>query len=104
MRQRPLHFGGATVHAHAARKGAADALLDVAAEVGASLVLVGSRGMHGTQAIRPGERSGQGVSSGALQRLDRRQREPMTAEVTPSPARGRCCTAKYDPGEHPWAL
>ncbi|HXR28158.1 MAG TPA: universal stress protein, partial [Solirubrobacteraceae bacterium] len=34
---------------HAVRKRAADALLDVAADVGASLIVVGSQGMHGAK-------------------------------------------------------
>jgi len=42
-------IGGAQVKTHAVRKRAADALLDVAADVGASLIVVGSQGMHGAK-------------------------------------------------------
>jgi len=41
----------ARVKTHAIRKGPADALLDVAAEVRASLIVVGSRGMHGAKRL-----------------------------------------------------
>jgi nucleotide-binding universal stress UspA family protein len=42
---------GASVHTHAIRKGAADALLEVAENVGADLIVVGSRGMHGAKRL-----------------------------------------------------
>ena len=40
---------GVNVETHAASGGAADAVLDVVEEVGADLVVVGSKGMHGTR-------------------------------------------------------
>jgi nucleotide-binding universal stress UspA family protein len=40
---------GVKVETHAVEKDPADALLEVAAEVGASLIVVGSRGMHGAR-------------------------------------------------------
>jgi nucleotide-binding universal stress UspA family protein len=40
---------GAKVKTHAVDHGAADALLEVSAEVGASMIVVGSRGMHGAK-------------------------------------------------------
>jgi nucleotide-binding universal stress UspA family protein len=42
-------IAGADAETHALHKGAADALLDVAMEVGASLIVVGSQGMHGAK-------------------------------------------------------
>jgi nucleotide-binding universal stress UspA family protein len=44
-------LGGAKVETHAVDKGAADALLEVAAEVDASLIVVGSKGMHGAKRL-----------------------------------------------------
>jgi nucleotide-binding universal stress UspA family protein len=40
---------GVKVETHAVEKDPADALLEVAAEVGASLIVVGSKGMHGAK-------------------------------------------------------
>jgi nucleotide-binding universal stress UspA family protein len=42
---------GAEVKTHALRKSPADALLEVADEVGADLIVVGSRGMHGAKRL-----------------------------------------------------
>lgn len=42
---------GATVRTHALDKSPADALLEVAAEVDADLIVVGSQGMHGTKRL-----------------------------------------------------
>ena len=39
------------VEVHAARGGAADALLEVAAAVGASMIVVGNQGMHGARRV-----------------------------------------------------
>jgi nucleotide-binding universal stress UspA family protein len=44
-------IAGATVETHAVHAGAADALLDVAAEIGASLIVVGNKGMHGARRL-----------------------------------------------------
>ena len=40
---------GVKVETHAVEKDPADALLEVAAEVGASMIVVGSKGMHGAK-------------------------------------------------------
>ena len=42
---------GARVTTHAVHAGAADALLDVAAEIGADLIVVGNKGMHGAKRL-----------------------------------------------------
>jgi nucleotide-binding universal stress UspA family protein len=42
---------GASVTTHAVHAGAADALLDVAAEIGADLIVVGNKGMHGAKRL-----------------------------------------------------
>jgi nucleotide-binding universal stress UspA family protein len=44
-----VRTSGVRVETHAVEKDPADALLEVAAEVGASLIVVGSRGMHGAK-------------------------------------------------------
>jgi nucleotide-binding universal stress UspA family protein len=44
-------MAGATVETHAVQKDGADALLEVAANVDASLIVVGSRGMHGAKRV-----------------------------------------------------
>jgi nucleotide-binding universal stress UspA family protein len=42
---------GLTAHAHAASGPAADAIVDTAASVGADLIVVGSKGMHGARRV-----------------------------------------------------
>ena len=44
-------IAGIQVHTHAVRTDAADALLQVASDVGASLIVVGNRGMHGVRRV-----------------------------------------------------
>ena len=45
------HFSDVPVSTHAARSDPADALVDLAAKVGASLIVVGNQGMHGAKRI-----------------------------------------------------
>ena len=45
------HIADIQVHTHAVQTDAADALLQVASDVGASLIVVGSRGMHGARRV-----------------------------------------------------
>src|SRR5947209_6720109 len=44
---RGAHVTGAPAHSHACQQDPADALLEVADQVGAKMIVVGSRGMHG---------------------------------------------------------
>ena len=44
-------FGGVTMKTHTLQKAPADALLEVADEVGATLIVVGDRGMHGASRV-----------------------------------------------------
>jgi nucleotide-binding universal stress UspA family protein len=44
-----IRAGGLEVHPHTVQSAPADALLDVAYEVGASMIVVGNRGMHGAR-------------------------------------------------------
>lgn len=44
-----VRFAGVPVSTHACQKGPADALLEVADEVDAKMIVVGSRGMHGAR-------------------------------------------------------
>jgi nucleotide-binding universal stress UspA family protein len=44
-------IAGATVKTHAVHASAADALLDVASEIDASLIVVGNKGMHGAKRL-----------------------------------------------------
>jgi nucleotide-binding universal stress UspA family protein len=44
-------MAGAMVETHAVHAGAADALLGVASEISASLIVVGSKGMHGARRL-----------------------------------------------------
>lgn len=44
-------LGGLQAETHAVHAAAADALLEVATEVGADLIVVGSRGMHGARRL-----------------------------------------------------
>lgn len=46
-----VRLNGVVVHGHAVRKDPADALLEVAEDVGASLIVVGSKGMHGAKRL-----------------------------------------------------
>jgi nucleotide-binding universal stress UspA family protein len=46
-----LRAGNVPVEVHTARGTAADALLDVAAAVGASMIVVGNQGMHGARRV-----------------------------------------------------
>lgn len=46
-----IRAAGVTVEEHMVQKGAADALLDVAKDVGASMIVVGSKGMSGARRI-----------------------------------------------------
>jgi nucleotide-binding universal stress UspA family protein len=49
-----VRLSGVEVTSHALRKDPADALLAVADEVGASMIVVGSKGMHGTRRLALG--------------------------------------------------
>jgi len=49
-----IRIAGLTVTPHAIRGDAADALIEVAEKVGATMIVVGSQGMHGAQRIRLG--------------------------------------------------
>ena len=49
-----IRLAGVEVSSHAVRKDPADALLDVADEVGASMIVVGSKGMHGARRLALG--------------------------------------------------
>ena len=42
---------GVTVHTHAVRANPTDALVSVAAQTGASLIVVGNQGMHGAKRV-----------------------------------------------------
>ena len=44
-----VRFAGVDVHTHACQQDPADALLDVAEQVDAKMIVVGSRGMHGAR-------------------------------------------------------
>ncbi len=44
-----VRFAGVDVHTHACQQDPADALLDVADQVDAKLIVVGNRGMHGAR-------------------------------------------------------
>jgi nucleotide-binding universal stress UspA family protein len=44
-----VRFAGIEVHTHACQQDPADALLEVADRVGAKMIVVGSRGMHGAR-------------------------------------------------------
>jgi nucleotide-binding universal stress UspA family protein len=46
-----VRTSGIDVHAHAVERDPADALLTVADEVGASMIVVGSKGMHGARRL-----------------------------------------------------
>jgi nucleotide-binding universal stress UspA family protein len=46
-----VRFAGVQVSTHVVRADPADALLKVAAEVGASLIVIGSQGMHGAKRV-----------------------------------------------------
>ena len=46
-----LRAGNVPVKVHAARGGAADALLEVAQAVGATMIVVGNQGMHGARRV-----------------------------------------------------
>ena len=49
-----VRLSGVEVTSHASRKDPADALLAVADEVGASMIVVGSKGMHGARRLALG--------------------------------------------------
>jgi nucleotide-binding universal stress UspA family protein len=49
-----VRIAGAEVQTHAVQKDPADALLDVANEVGANMIVVGNRGMHGARRLALG--------------------------------------------------
>lgn len=49
--QAAVRLAGVTVHGHAAQGDPAHALLETADEVGATLIVVGSRGMHGAKRV-----------------------------------------------------
>ncbi|HTU98211.1 MAG TPA: universal stress protein [Solirubrobacteraceae bacterium] len=49
-----VRLSGLEASAHAVRKDPADALLEVADEVGASMIVVGSKGMHGARRLALG--------------------------------------------------
>ncbi len=49
-----IRIGGLTVTSHAIQKDPADALIEVAEEVGATMIVVGGQGMHGARRIRLG--------------------------------------------------
>jgi nucleotide-binding universal stress UspA family protein len=49
-----VRFKGLEVSTHAVEKDPADALVDVADEVGASMIVVGNRGMHGARRLMLG--------------------------------------------------
>lgn len=49
-----VRLGGVKVTTHACERDPVDALLEVAAEVDAQLIVVGSKGMHGRQRLRLG--------------------------------------------------
>jgi nucleotide-binding universal stress UspA family protein len=49
-----VRIAGLEVQTHAERKDPADALIDVAEQVGASLIVVGSKGMHGARRLALG--------------------------------------------------
>ena len=49
-----VRLAGVEASAHAVRKDAAAALIDVADEVGASMIVVGSKGMHGARRLALG--------------------------------------------------
>ena len=68
-----IRGAGVTVRDHAVRGDPADALLKVAAEVNASLIVVGSQGMHGAQ-TRSWGCAEYRVSQEPMQRLDRGDR------------------------------
>lgn len=46
-----VRFAGVPVKTHTSQKDPADALIEVADEVGAHLIVVGSRGMHGARRV-----------------------------------------------------
>jgi nucleotide-binding universal stress UspA family protein len=46
-----IKLQGVAAHTHAIEQDAADALLNVANDVGASIIVVGSRGMHGAKRV-----------------------------------------------------
>jgi nucleotide-binding universal stress UspA family protein len=49
-----IRMAGLTVTPHAVRKDPADALLEVAESVGATMIVVGSKGMHGARRLALG--------------------------------------------------
>jgi nucleotide-binding universal stress UspA family protein len=49
-----VRIAGLEASAHAVRKDPADALIKVADEVGASMIVVGSKGMHGARRLALG--------------------------------------------------
>ncbi len=49
-----VRLAGAEVTTHAIRSDPADAVLEVAKQVGASLIVVGSQGMHGARRLALG--------------------------------------------------
>jgi nucleotide-binding universal stress UspA family protein len=49
-----VRLAGVDATAHAVRKDPADALLEVADQVGASMIIVGSKGMHGARRLALG--------------------------------------------------
>ncbi len=49
-----IRIAGLTVTPHAIRKDPADVLLEVAEKVGATLIVVGSKGMHGVRRLALG--------------------------------------------------
>jgi nucleotide-binding universal stress UspA family protein len=49
-----IRLAGLEATSHASRKDAADALLEVADEVGATMIVVGSKGMHGARRLSLG--------------------------------------------------
>ncbi|HEY1567699.1 MAG TPA: universal stress protein [Solirubrobacteraceae bacterium] len=49
-----VRIAGLEASAHAVRKDPADALIEVADEVGASMIVVGSKGMHGARRLALG--------------------------------------------------
>ena len=65
-----LEEQGVRVETHAREGDPADAILDVAEEQGADLIVVGNKGMTGAKRFLLGQRAEQGLPSRALQRDD----------------------------------
>ena len=65
-----LNGVGVAVQTHAREGDPADAILDVAEEQGADLIVVGQQGHDGRQALPSGQRAEQGLASRSLQRDD----------------------------------